>query len=231
MTALFVRLAASHRSEARDQLAAPRRARSGGSTTEEGKREHVREKKLLLVLDNFEQVLEGAQPVARLLAACPDLKVLVTSRIPLGIYGREGVPGTSPLLTRTRAVAFSRAPHPIRGREALYREGPGRETRVLGNQRERPAVAEVCARLDGIPLAIELAAARVKGPHSSEDPAQAQRPLEAAGRGARDLPERQRTLRASLEWSHALLEEGERCSLPGSLYCGGTYPRGYRGGL
>jgi predicted ATPase/class 3 adenylate cyclase/Tfp pilus assembly protein PilF len=177
---------------------------------EEGIEEHLREKKLLLVLDNFEQVLEGAQLVARLLAACPGLEVLATSRIPLGIYGEREYP-VPPLslpdpeqlpplerLTQYEAVRlFIERARAIKPDFSVTNENA-------------PAVAEICARLDGLPLAIELAAARVKvlTPQMILDRLSDR--LKLLTSGARDLPERQRTLRATMEWSHALLDEGEK---------------------
>jgi predicted ATPase/class 3 adenylate cyclase len=177
---------------------------------EEGIKEYLREKKFLLVLDNFEQVLEGAQLVGQLLAACPALKVLATSRIPLGLYGEREYP-VPPLslpdpeqlpslqsLTQYEAV-----------RLFVERAQDARSDFSVTNE-NAPAVAEICARLDGLPLAIELAAARVKvlGPQKMLDRLSDR--LKLLARGARDLPERQRTLRATMEWSHALLQEDEK---------------------
>jgi predicted ATPase/class 3 adenylate cyclase len=177
---------------------------------EEGIKEHVREKKLLLVLDNFEQVLEGAQPVARLLAACPDLKVLATSRIPLGIYGEKEYPVPPLSLPEPeRLPSLERLTQYEAVRLFIERAQDVRPEFSVTNE-NAPAVAEVCARLDGIPLAIELAAARVKVLTPQKILPRLSDRLKLLAGGARDLPERQRTLRASLEWSHALLEEGEK---------------------
>ena len=189
---------------------------------EEGIKEHLRERKLLLVLDNFEQILEGAQLVALLLAACPDLKVLATSRIPLGIYGEREYP-VPPLslpdperlpplerLTQYEAVGLF-----------IERARDARPDFSLSNE-NAPTVAEICARLDGLPLAIELAAARVKilTPQKMLDRLSDR--LKLLARGASDLPERQRTLRASMEWSYTLLEEDEKALFARlSVFAGG----------
>jgi predicted ATPase/class 3 adenylate cyclase len=177
---------------------------------EEGLKEYLRDKKLLLVLDNFEQVLGGAQLVAHLLAACPGLEVLATSRIPLGLYGEREYqvaplslpdPGRLPPLEhliRYEAVRlFIERARDVRPNFSLTRENA-------------PAVAEICARLDGLPLAIELAAARVKVLTPQQMMDRLGDRLKLLTKGARDLPERQRTLRATMEWSHALLDEGEK---------------------
>ena len=177
---------------------------------EEGIKEYLREKKVLLVLDNFEQVLEGAQFVAQLLSACPGLKVLATSRIPLGLYGEKEylVPPLS-LPDPERLPSLERLTRYEAVRLFIERAQDARSDFSVTND-NAATVAEICARLDGLPLAIELAAARVKvlSPQKMLDRLSDR--LKLLARGARDLPERQRTLRATMEWSHALLAEGEK---------------------
>jgi predicted ATPase/class 3 adenylate cyclase len=177
---------------------------------EEGIKEYLREKKLLLVLDNFEQVLEGAQLVGQLLAACPALKVLATSRIPLGLYGEReypvpplSLPDPEQLPSLQRLTQYEAV------RLFVERAQDARSDFSVTNE-NAPAVAEICARLDGLPLAIELAAARIKvlPPRKMLDRLSDR--LKLLTKGARDLPERQRTLKATMEWSHALLQEGEK---------------------
>jgi predicted ATPase/class 3 adenylate cyclase/Tfp pilus assembly protein PilF len=177
---------------------------------EEGLRKYLRKKRVLLVLDNFEQVLEGARLVGQLLSTCLDLKVLATSRIPLGLYGEReylvpplSLPDPERLpslesLTRYEAVGLF-----------VERAQEARPDFSVTNE-NAPAVAEICARLDGLPLAIELAAARIKVLPPQKMLDRLSDRLKILARGARDLPERQRTLRASMEWSHALLDEGEK---------------------
>jgi predicted ATPase/class 3 adenylate cyclase len=173
-------------------------------------KDYLREKKLLLILDNFEQVLEGAQLVGLLLAACPALKVLATSRIPLGLYGEKeylvpplSLPDPERLpslecLTRYGAV-----------RLFVERAQAAKADFTLTDE-NAPAVAEICARLDGLPLAIELAAVKIKLLPPGAMLARLGNRLKLLTGGARDIPERQRTLRNTIEWSHELLEEGER---------------------
>lgn len=129
---------------------------------EEGIKEYLREKKVLLVLDNFEQVLEGAQLVAQLLSACPGLKVLATSRIPLGLYGEKEylVPPLS-LPDPERLPSLERLTRYEAVRLFIERAQDARPDFSVTND-NAATVAEICARLDGLPLAIELAAARVK---------------------------------------------------------------------
>jgi len=167
-------------------------------------------KQALLLLDNYEQVVEAAPVVADLLARCPHLTVLATSRVPLHVRGEHEVvvpplavpdlarlPGPAPL-ARVAAVALFIA----RARAV--------KTDFAVSATNGAAVAEICARLDGLPLALELAAARIKlFPPLTLLHCLARR-LEALVGGARDLPERQRTLRATIDWSYNLLQADEQ---------------------
>jgi predicted ATPase/class 3 adenylate cyclase len=177
---------------------------------EEGITAYLREKKLLLVLDNFEQVLEGARLVGQLLTACPDLKVLATSRIPLGLYGEREYP-VPPLSLPDpeRLPSLERLTQYEAVRLFVERAQDARPNFSVTNENAL-AVVEICARLDGLPLAIELAAARIKVLTPQKMLDRLSDRLKLLARGARDLPERQRTLRATMEWSHALLAEGEK---------------------
>jgi predicted ATPase/DNA-binding CsgD family transcriptional regulator len=162
-------------------------------------------RRLLLILDNFEQVLPAAALVAELLAGCPDLSVLVTSRAPLRLrWERESpvLPLALPDPSRSEdveAVAHSSAVQ-------LFVERAGDAVPDFRLTAENAgAVAEICRRLDGLPLAIELAAARSKllPPAALRDRLERRLPLLTGG--ARDLPPRHRTLRAALDWSYDLL--------------------------
>jgi predicted ATPase/class 3 adenylate cyclase/Tfp pilus assembly protein PilF len=177
---------------------------------DESLKDYLSERRLLLVLDNFEQVLEAAPTVTELLAVAPGLKVLATSRAPLGLYGEHVYP-VPPL-----ALPDLKRPPPL---ESLTQyEAVGlfveRAQAVKPDFRvtneSAPAVAEICVRLDGLPLAIELAAARITMLPPRAILQRLGRRLKLLTGGARDLPERQRTLRATIEWSFALLEEGEQ---------------------
>jgi predicted ATPase len=159
-------------------------------------------RRALLVLDNFEQVLEAAAAVPRLLAACPQLKVLVTSREALHVRGEREV--LVPPLPHEPGSECSPA-------MALFEER-AREVRpgFRIDDQNRAAVAELCRRLDALPLAIELAAARVRvlSPQAMLPRLGPSLALLAGGR--RDLPERHQTLRATIEWSLDLLLPDEQ---------------------
>jgi predicted ATPase/class 3 adenylate cyclase len=173
-------------------------------------KDYLHKRRLLLMLDNFEQVLEAAPAVTGLLAGAPGLKVLATSRASLRLYGEHVFP-VPPL-----ALPDLDRPPPLE-RLTQY-EAVGlfvERARAIKPDFEvtnesAPAVAEICVRLDGLPLAIELAAARITMLPPRAMLQRLTSRLKLLTGGARDLPERQRTLRATIEWSHALLSEGER---------------------
>jgi predicted ATPase len=170
--------------------------------------EHLRDREILLLLDNFEQVLSGSDSVARLLGAAPHIRVLATSRAPLGLGGEQVFP-----VPPVRTLDVSDDVAALRRSEAvsLFVD---RATAVdplfsLADE-EVPVVAEICARLDGLPLAIELAASRVRLLPPRKLLARLQPALPMLIGGPRDAPERQRTLEATIAWSHDLLEEAGR---------------------
>jgi predicted ATPase/class 3 adenylate cyclase len=167
-------------------------------------------KELLLLLDNFEQVLGGAPLVGRLLSACPRLKVLATSRSVLKVYGEQeySVPPLE-LPSPGRLPAIDRLSQYEAVRLFIERAKAARPNFSVTDE-NAPAVAEICARLDGLPLAIELAAARIKLLRPAAMLQRLGSRLKLLSGGSRDLPERQRTLRGTIEWSHALLQEGEQ---------------------
>src|SRR5688572_13755648 len=183
---------------------------TGEQPLDESLKDYLHERRLLLVLDNFEQVLEAAPTVTELLAVAPGLKVLATSRAPLGLYGEHVYP--VPPLT----LPDLKRPPPLERLTQYEAVGLFLErARALKPDFEvtnesAPAVAEICVRLDGLPLAIELAAARIKMLPPKAILQRLTSRLKLLTGGARDLPERQRTLRATIEWSHALLDEGEQ---------------------
>ena len=150
----------------------------------------------LLLLDNFEQVLPAATVVADTLEACPSLKILVTSRSCLRIYGEQEFPVTALALNSAIELFVQRA-------AAVWPD-------FANTSENGPAVEEVCSRLDGLPLAIELAAARTKVLSPSAILDRLQSRLQLLTGGALDLPERQQTLRKTIDWSHGLLNEAER---------------------
>ena len=170
--------------------------------------EHLRGKRLLLVLDNFEQLLEAAPEVAALIEECPDLTVLVTSRAPLRVRGeREYAVPPLALPASTRSPEEAGVADSSSGKLFLER------ARAVSSSFEitaenAAAVATICWRLAGLPLALELAAAKVR----FLDPATLLPRLDQAlsTAWARDLPERQRTMRATLDWSYDLLDAPEQ---------------------
>ena len=177
---------------------------------EEGLKDYLGGKELLLVLDNFEQVLGGVPLVGNLLAACPKLKVLATSRSVLRVYGEQEYPVPPLELPRPgRLPPIDRLSQYEAVRLFIERAKAARPDFSVTNE-NAPAVAEICARLDGLPLAIELAAARIKLLPPAAMLERLDSRLKLLRGGSRDLPERQRTLRGTIEWSHALLEEGEQ---------------------
>ncbi len=170
----------------------------------------LKSKQLLLVLDNFEQVASAALMVAELLATCPSLKIVVTSRVALHVRAERefavpplSLPDLKRLpdllaLSQYEAVALF-----IERAQAVKSDFQVTNATAL-------AVAQICARLDGLPLAIELAAARAKYYTPQMLLARLEQGLSVLSGGARDLPARQQTLRAAMAWSYELLSPQEQ---------------------
>ncbi|MBA3517914.1 MAG: hypothetical protein H0T75_09790 [Rhizobiales bacterium] len=168
------------------------------------------EKRHLLMLDNFEQVVEAAPIVADLLAGCPALTVLVTSR------GRLRLSAERVILVEPLAVPDPGRSMPLpvlrsAGAVALFvdRARAARPDFAL-TEANAPAVSEICSRLDGLPLAVELAAARIAHLPPATLLARLERRLPLLTGGARDLPERQQTMRDAIGWSYDLLAPEEQ---------------------
>ena len=170
----------------------------------------LRGRERLLVLDNFEQVAAAAPLVAAILAAAPLLKVVVTSRAVLHVSGEhEWVVPPLDLPDPETPVPLARLGEYAAIRLFVERAAAARaDFRLTAANAE--AVAAICARLDGLPLAIELAAARVKTLAPPALLARLNSRLALLTGGARDLPERQRTLRGAIDWSHNLLTDAEQ---------------------
>jgi predicted ATPase len=170
----------------------------------------LRERRLLLVLDNFEQILSAATVVADLLRACPGLSVLVTSRAALQIGAEHEFP-VSPLALPD--VTQSLTPEQLSQYAAValfVQRAVAIKPDFTVTNANAPAVAEICARLDGLPLAIELAAARIRllGPEAML--ARLGHGLALLSGGRRDLPVRQQALRSTIAWSYDLLAPAEQ---------------------
>ena len=172
--------------------------------------DHIGERAVLLVLDNFEQVVGAAPTLSALLAACPNLTMLTSSRAVLHVSGEQeypvpplGVPDPAHLpplaqLSQYEAVALF-----IERARAV---SPSFEV----TNENAPAVAEISVRLDGLPLAIELAAARIRILTPEAMLGRLDHRLGLLAGGSRDLPLRQQTLRGAIDWSHDLLDEPDR---------------------
>ena len=194
-----------------------------GESADQAAERFLAAKHLLLITDNLEQLLGAAPFIGRLLEACPWLTILATSREPLTLQAEERYP-VSPLglpqpgtrrglgaLADTDAVALfcERA----RAHDPDFDLGEG----------NADAVAEICRRVDGLPLAIELAAARCGLLSPTEIADRLETALGAPGAGARDAPARQQTLGATIDWSHDLLSDDEkRCFARFAVFAGGA---------
>jgi predicted ATPase/transcriptional regulator with XRE-family HTH domain len=187
----------------------------GHRTVREALCEHLTQRRMLLVLDNFEHLLPAASPFAEVVAACRSVKALVTSRAPLHVRGEHEV-----------AVSPLELPEPSFP-DLIYQAGandPGQYAAVALfvqraqavkpnfelNAENAATVVEICRRLDGLPLAIELAAARIRLLSPAMLLQRLERQLALLTRGARDLPEHQQTMRAAIDWSFGLLRPKEQ---------------------
>ncbi|HEV3474350.1 MAG TPA: adenylate/guanylate cyclase domain-containing protein, partial [Actinomycetota bacterium] len=180
--------------------------RSVGDTLQD----HLRDKELLLVLDNFEQVTAATDVVQLLLNCAPRLKLLVTSRIVLHLSGEQEYPVPPLALPDPAHLPGLEALSQFEAVALFIDRARAVKPDFAVTNENAPAVAEICARLDGLPLAIELAAVRVKLLSPQSMLARLGQRLPLLTGGARDLPERQRTLRGAIEWSHDLLDDAKR---------------------
>jgi predicted ATPase/DNA-binding winged helix-turn-helix (wHTH) protein len=165
---------------------------------------------MLLLLDNFEHLMQAAPIVAELLVMDPHLKILVTSRAALHLYGEHEVP-TPPLAlpdSRSLPAVEDLARYPAVALFVLRAVAVKPDFEL--SRENASAVTEICTRLDGLPLAIELAAARVKVLSASSIRTRLASRLQLLTGGARDLPQRQQTLRAAIDWSYDLLSPAEQ---------------------
>ncbi len=184
---------------------------AGTRTPIEGVIEHLHDKDILLVLDNFEQLLpSGATTATELLHAGPGVKLLVSSRSVLHVYGEQEF-AVEPLSLPDQKA------HPaldvLRQYEAVklfIERAIAAKADFAATNENAPAIAGICERVDGLPLAIELAAARVKLFSPQALLKRLETSLAVLGSGARDLPGRQQTLRGAIDWSYDLLDENQK---------------------
>ena len=180
-------------------------------------------KHLLLIVDNCEHVLDASPFIAQLLARCPAVTVLATGREPLSLHAEECYP-VSPLGLPEFPVRMGTGALATVGAVALFCEraqahDPGFEL----TEANADAVAEICRRVDGLPLAIELAAARCVVLSPAEIAERLRATLGALGTGPRDAPSRQHTLSATIDWSHNLLNDvDKRCFARFAVFVGGA---------
>jgi predicted ATPase/class 3 adenylate cyclase/tetratricopeptide (TPR) repeat protein len=171
----------------------------------------LRPQRVLLVMDNFEQVMSAAPTLAELLADCPSLKVVVTSREALHVRGENLLP-VPPLSvpSRDRGPASAEELSRFEAIQLFVERARAVRADFRLTDDNAAAVAEICRRLDGLPLAIELVTARISlfTPDALRDRLGSRLKLLAGG--ARDLPARQQTLRATIDWSYQLLDPGEQ---------------------
>jgi predicted ATPase/serine/threonine protein kinase len=185
---------------------------AGGQSPLEILKENLQDSRrapMLLVLDNFEHLIQAAPTVAELLATGPNLKIIVTSRAALHVYGEREFPVPPLALPDSRPmppVELLQYPAVALFVQRAIAVKPDFEV----NRENASAVTEICARLDGLPLAIELAAARVKVLSPSSMRTRLAGRLQLLTGGARDLPQRQQTLRAAMDWSYDLLSAAEQ---------------------
>jgi len=173
-------------------------------------KDYLKDKNILLLLDNFEQLIPAAPLVAELLAAAPGLKVLVTSRILLNLRGEHELPILpldTPSFTDSASLEQLAANESVK---LFIERAQAAQASFTLTENNASAVAQICQRLDGLPLAIELAAARVKMLPPPSILARLTDRLKLLTGGAQDLPARQQTLRNTLDWSYSLLNPQEK---------------------
>jgi len=186
---------------------------SGGQPPTKTLKEYLQNSSLiamLLVLDNFEHLVSAAPLVAELLTASSRLKFLVTSQAPLHVYGEYEFPVPSLALPDPRSVASLEVLSQCPAVALFIQRAAAVKPDFKLTKDNASAVATICARLDGLPLAIELAAARIKALSPSTMQTRLESRLHLLTGGARDMPQRLQTLRAAIDWSYDLLSAAEQ---------------------
>lgn len=183
---------------------------TGGPPLIEVLRTHLRSRRILLLLDNFEHLTEAAADCAALLEAAPRLKILATSREPLRLLSEHEFPVSPLSLPDPERIGTADQLLGSSAVELFVARARAVEPKFTLTDENAPAVARICAQLDGLPLAIELAAARTRILSPAAMVARLDDRLQFLTGGKRDLPERHRTLRDAIGWSYALLTKSER---------------------
>jgi predicted ATPase len=190
-----------------------------GSPMSEVVAQHLASRRLLLIFDNFEHLLSGAAVVAQWLGGAPDLHVLVTSREPLHLSGEWEVE-VPPL--RVPSDANDPRAAEVEAVQLFTERARAVDASFETDGPTLHDVVRICRRLDGLPLAVELAAARAKALPVASILGRLERSMELLTRGARDIPERHHSLRAAVSWSHDLLTPGEQAFFRRlAAFCGG----------
>lgn len=184
---------------------------AGSRTPLEGVVDHLRDKTILLVLDNLEQLLPAAAPIAsQILQAGPGVKLLVSSRTVLHVYGEQEL-AVQPLgLPDRKALPALAALAQYEAVRLFIERAVSVKPNFTATNENAPAIAGICERVDGLPLAIELAAARIKLFSPQALLTRLETSLSVLGSGSRDLPGRQQTLRGAIDWSYDLLDEPQQ---------------------
>src|SRR5439155_1688512 len=168
-------------------------------------KESIHDRELLLVLDNFEQILGAASRITDLLTGAPRLRVLVTSRAVLHVHGEHELPVPPLRIPDPAHLPRLEALSQFEGVALFLERAMAARPDFAVTPQSAPAIAEIVARLDGLPLAIELAAAKAKLLGAEAILGRLGSRLAFLGGGARDLPARQQTLRQAIDWSYGLL--------------------------
>ena len=204
----FVPLAAIHDPELVPSAIAQALAiqTSGNRRPIEALSDYLHDKHALLVLDNFEQLIPAATVATQLLEASPSLRVIVSSRTVLRVYGEQEYQVPPLAIPDLRALPGLTALSQFEGVRLFIERAIAVKPDFQATNENAPAIAGICQRVDGLPLAIELAAARVKLFSPQALLSRLEKSMSALGTGARDLPGRQQTLHGAIQWSYDLLD-------------------------